>query len=569
MEEQEQEESLPLHQRIIKSKVFLPSVIFAFVILLFSISSRFSDRIPVIDGITPSVAYPGDVVVIAGKYFGDTRQGSEVAIAGLRLPSAMYLEWQDTRISLVVPKDAGSGPVFINTRNGRSNNIIFTNRNHIPVVLTGPAEPGFPYVENVNPTKGSVGTLITITGQNFGNEKGTGKALFTSILPTDTQSSTPGDGDSIEAFDLDFDYEVWTDREIQVRIPDGASSGGMLITNDAGKSNSHYIEVTEPVGSKILKQKRGYQVQFGVQLRNIAATGPNSIYLWIPQIYKGLEQRNMEVQTQPRSLWQTYPGLLVFQFENLKTGLEYGISETFWFERYAVESRLNQEKLQSTGYDFSYDRSRKLFQVFTSPDDIVPSGDDQVKKLSLALAGRQANPYLAAYRIFTYLLENFAIDRAGTYSGALTSLSTKRGDSYSMSLLFCALLRAAGIPTRPVAGYVVYGNRNTAKHYWTEFYIQDFGWLPADLTLAAGVRWPGYPDADNTGTQSAAQFYFGNIDNQHITVARGILPTIQISPRGVTVGKTAYHSFQGIYEESIQLTGYGSIWSDASIIEWW
>ncbi|TFG63990.1 MAG: transglutaminase [Spirochaetales bacterium] len=566
MEEQEQEQTLPLHKRIIKSKAFLPAVIFLFAVILFSISSRFSDRIPVLDSITPEVSYPGDVLVISGRYFGKSRQGSEVTIVGLRLPSSLYLEWQENRISFVVPKDAGSGPLVVTTRNGRSNSLIFTNRNHIPVVLEGPAQPGFPYVKSISPTTGSSGTLITLTGQNFGMEKGNGRVQFTSLSPADTQVMVSPQPSTIDALDLDYDYESWTDQEIQVRLPDGASSGSMLVYTEQGPSNGYYFEVTEPVGTKILRQKRGYQLQYGITVRNVSAAGAGSgLYLWMPQVYSGLEQRNMELNSQPSPLWNTYPGLLVYYFENMKSGYEYSVSQTFWFERYAIESRINPEKIPAEPYD----KGRKLFTVFTAPDEFVPSGDPGIQALAKTLTGRDKNPYIIAWRIYNYLIANFLIDKTPVFNSAVSTLEAKKGDSYTISLLFSALLRSAGIPARPVAGYIVYGNRIPVKHYWAEFYIQNYGWVPVDVSLGSGLRWAGFPDLSGTGNQNPGEFYFGSLDNQHIVISRGILPTVSINPSGITARKPRHHSFQTINEESISLASYSSVWSDANIVEWW
>ncbi|MFW5747537.1 MAG: IPT/TIG domain-containing protein, partial [bacterium] len=67
-----------------RHKAFVPVVLFLFITILFSFSSQFSDRPPEIESITPEIGVPGDVMIITGKNFGESRSGGEVLIAGTR-----------------------------------------------------------------------------------------------------------------------------------------------------------------------------------------------------------------------------------------------------------------------------------------------------------------------------------------------------------------------------------------------------------------------------------------------------------------------------------------------------
>ena len=171
----------PFLKRITSHRAFIPIIIFIGVVLVFSFSSRFSERPPEIHTVTPSVAEAGDILVISGDYFGDVRQGGEVSIAGVRPVSSSYYEWNDERISVQVPSEAGSGVLTVNTRTGRSNSVLFTNKDDIPVVIEGPSKPGYPYIEEVMPATGAVGDLLTIRGINFGEERNSGTAYFSAI----------------------------------------------------------------------------------------------------------------------------------------------------------------------------------------------------------------------------------------------------------------------------------------------------------------------------------------------------------------------------------------------------
>ena len=55
---------------------------FLLLISILLLSSRVTGRPPVIEAITPKIGVPGEVMVIRGKYFGESRNGGEVRIAG-------------------------------------------------------------------------------------------------------------------------------------------------------------------------------------------------------------------------------------------------------------------------------------------------------------------------------------------------------------------------------------------------------------------------------------------------------------------------------------------------------
>jgi hypothetical protein len=561
-QQNEEQEIEPLHKRIVCHKAFLPFVLFFGLAILFGFSSRFSDQPPRIEDITPAIGSPGEVLVITGESFGDARQGGEVHIAGTRPTSSSYIEWSDERISVRIPPGVGSGLVSVITRNGKSKGMLFTNRDHIPVILEGPSQPGYPYIEEITPTKGSVGTLITISGVNYGSDRGNGKVYFTSLSEGET---TEGQGQSepdsmIAASESDYDYNMWSNREIGVYVPDGVTSGNIKVETDRGISNAAYFEVTEQVGTKQLGQRRGYQLQYGVLIDNFIGEEQNSIYLWIPTIHRGLYQNNIEISTETTPYWDSLATVKVYLFENIEPFRSYTVTHTIWFERAGVETQINPGKVVS-----EYNTERKLFDAFTGSDFVVPAQDEKVVRLAESIVGREKNPYRKARLVYDYILENYTYDEDPVEKDVVKSISKNEGDGYIYAVLYTALLRAAGVPARPVAGYLVYGNKRTAVHYWSEFYLEKFGWVQVDPFLGDGVRFMDVPEVSDP-----AEYYFGNLDNQHITFSRGIIETIQMIPKGKTVEKTRSYSFQRIYEEaSPTVANYRSIWDDVTIVEWW
>jgi hypothetical protein len=559
--EEKQEQKDPLHRRIVHHSAFLPVVLFLGIVIVFSVSSRFSDRPPVIENITPSIGNPGDVLVITGQYFGDSRQGGEVHIAGTRPTSSSYIEWTDTRISVRIPPNVGSGLVYVITRDGKSEGVLFTNREHIPVVLEGPSKPGYPYISDISPTKGSVGTLITIEGLNFGMDRGNSDVYFTPLLSeVDTENQDDESFSMLPATDNDYDYSYWSDREIRVYVPDGVTSGNIKVSTDRGMSNAAYFEVTEPVGTKFLKQKRGYQIQYGVTIDEVSAEAGNSLYVWLPKVYKGLHQRNMEHTSEPKPYWENFQGVHVYLLEGLEPMLTYNVTQTTWFERYTVETQIQESNVPS-----EYNSDRKLYQVYTSQDEFVPAENEKISQLAKRVVGRIRNPYSKARAIYDYIIDTFSFTTTPSETDIVKSLNEKEGDSYIYALLFTSMLRSVGVPSRPIAGYVVYGNKRTQIHHWSEFYVSNFGWVPVDCVLGDGGIVMDIPQVEDK-----KEYYFGNIDNQHIAFSRGIIKTNRVLPNGRIRKKQRLYSFQHIHEEASEnIENYRSVWKDVKIVDWW
>jgi IPT/TIG domain len=290
--------------RVIHHKATIPLFLFVAVLgaLMFSLSR--SEKPPRLESISPEIGTPGGVLVLKGRNFGEARFGSSVSVSGTRPSSSSYLEWTDTQISVQIPEDAGTGMVHVTTRLGVSGTLLFTNENRIPVVISETIRPGEPYIEEMSPTDGAIGTVITITGLNFGLSKGEGQILFTPLAVALEAGLDQEVGlYLLPASEIDFDYESWTDQEIRVRVPDGATSGNIRVETDRGTSNTMYFEVANMPGTKILRQKRGYQILFSIQISGVKAAPGATIDLWVPGPLKDLEQRDIEFVKIPDPLW--------------------------------------------------------------------------------------------------------------------------------------------------------------------------------------------------------------------------------------------------------------------------
>ncbi len=85
---------------------------------------------------------------------------------------------------------------------------------------------------------------------NFGLEKGTSEVYFTWAGQQSPSSGSLDLSNLLPARDYNLDYISWSDREIKLRVPDGAASGNVLVTSDKGKSNAAYFVVNKGAGTK-------------------------------------------------------------------------------------------------------------------------------------------------------------------------------------------------------------------------------------------------------------------------------------------------------------------------------
>jgi hypothetical protein len=546
----EEDKNTPLIR--IPFKKLIPYLVFLSFVMILLLSSSLNNRPPEVSEVNPKVCEPGEELIVTGRFFGSSRNGGKVMVGSVSPPSSSYLEWKDNRISLIVPEELKSGLLYITTKHGKSRQIIpFTNSSHLPVVLSGPLKPGEPYISEFEPKSGSVGTMVTIRGLNFGLERGESQVLFSWIANKDLNLKVKDDSHMQPALDYDFDYVQWSDREIKVRVPDGASSGSLKVNTDKGTSNAGYFEVKDIVGSRLLSDPKTYHVQSTVEIAAINADPDNSLYLWVPRVVAASEQREVKiVSIDPQPMFDNYRGFMLFAFENLERAKRYSLNVDFIFSRYTVETNINAVRVP-----LFYDRTQRLYQHYTSENSLIPSSDKKIKATAFSVVGKEKNPYSRAWLIYNYVTNWLSYD-GSSQGDALQALQSKKGNAYAYSLLFCALARSIGIPARPVAGYLVTDRVTVVQHFWAEFYLEKAGWVPVDPLLGDGVKFGSFPSGTN-----AKSYYFGNLDNQHICFSKGLVELKRMNPNGRLVSRRGSASFQSVHEEYTgNLKSYTSNW---------
>jgi hypothetical protein len=167
---------------------------------------------PSITSISPTAGNVDTSVTITGTNFGSPQGTSTVTFNGV---SGVPTSWSKTKIVVLVPSGATTGPVVVTVQGVSGNGVTFT----LPPTLT-----------SLSPTSGGPSSSVTITGANFGSTQGTSTVSFNGTPATPTS---------------------WSPTSIAVSVPTGGTTGNVVVTVSGVASNGLSFTVTPPALSSI------------------------------------------------------------------------------------------------------------------------------------------------------------------------------------------------------------------------------------------------------------------------------------------------------------------------------
>lgn len=128
---------------------------------------------------------------------------------------------------------------------------------------------------------------------------------------------------------------------------------------------------------------------------------------------------------------------------------------------------------------------------FLEAGPYIQSGDEEIIKQARDIVGAEKDSYEAARKINAWVFENIEKRFTADMSNALQTLHSRQGDCGEHAVLSVALMRAAGIPARPVAGLVYSSQENGFNyHAWTEVFVGD--WVMMDPSWGEDLINPGH-----------------------------------------------------------------------------
>lgn len=539
-------------------RLFLLPVAFLVFIGTIVVITRLAQKNPELEILEPAIGRPGEVILIHGNHFGDTREDSWVEISGDRLSANTILEWEQNLIMVLLPETVQDGLVYVTTGAGKSNPLIFANKSNIPTRNITRSAISLPHITDFNTPRVETGKQLVIRGKNFGLSREDSRVLFTwqidPALPLSPQDRITQS--TIACSEARFEYEFWSDQEIRVRIPDGAASGNVYIQTTRGLSNGEPVQIINQPGRKQYTEQRTYTVSLNVDITDISAEEGNVLLLRVPRPVSAAAQRNIEItRSEPSPYLEDYRGTILHQFENLRSGRTVSANHTFLVTVYGIETDITPSQVRPYT-----DTDSPVYLLYTASDPMVPSNNPDILALAATIIGNEKNPYRRARLIYDWVTETIDWkEYEDPNRGVLDALNTKSGAAWDMALLFTTLARASGIPALPVAGIIVDANRDSRVHWWAEFYLENFGWVPVDPAMGLGKP-------VSTPAENPRDWYFGNSDPYRIAFSRGWIDQKPMTQKSRVVHRPRSYAFQPIWEESGgKLDRYTSFWGDPHI----
>lgn len=541
---------------------------------LFTFISLFISKklksLPEIKELTPPVGSPGDIVIINGHGFGNSKDSGCVDFGGNNLTASSYILWSDEQIKIVLPPDFQDGLVTVKTKNGRSNPAFFANANAAPVAVMPDKSSILPVITSFSPESPVIGGEFIIYGTNFGTIRDKSQVFFSIQRGENRLQRNENDKSGMESKENlrfipcnedDFDYEYWSDNEIRVRIPDGAVAGEAYVQTAKGKSPEVFVKVSGKAGVKAFISPKTYLIQTAVDIDDASTDKDSSIILRCPYPYVTAAQPLVQLtNSKYEPVIENYQHSTIYQVrkDNVKEEKK-RFSEDFMIYVYETRTEISAAKLgKREGIN------TELYEYATRADECVPSDDEAVHDLLKKIIGNEKNAYNIAALVYNYMTENFTVRgdiRRGKIS-PIDLIDKKHGDAYDFAMIFTALLRAAGIPALPDSGILIGADMKAQNHWWCEFYLSEFGWVPADPALGAGLDYQLWrKDTD------VRKYYFGNLDAQHILFSRGWNEIKPSSPQNKTATRQRTFALQEIWEEALGTNiKYSSYWADPVVL---
>lgn len=400
--------------------------------VVFSLMLFFSRKAPVIVSVEPSMAAPGETVVVSGDYFGRTSREGSLSISGEIPPPSLIRSWSDQKIVFDVPEDAASGLLTVSNTQGTSQGVLYTNTESIPTVLQNAAAPGKPLIVSVLPSRPVSGQTVTLAGRGFGD----GAGGFVRVV-------TGGPLLSIASQDC----ASWSDDAVSFVLPGGVGPDSTArVVTPRGESAPYGLQASSPV---VYGASASVTVEFRAQ---VDSTRPVTVWGPVPQ----------DVDT----TWAA-SGPVQASWGGGSHELKYRLTLTSWSKTASVPGGT----------------APPAPTVDTSLFDDWKSASAALKTLTAAWGLDAPDPWLKVQRLQIGLAgfrrQAAVQEKPGLRSAPAALLTSKSLDSFETASLAAYLGTQAGLTMRLVSGLVLDGSGTPSPRTWTEVWLPG-GWFPWD-----------------------------------------------------------------------------------------
>ncbi len=455
-------------------------------------------RDPVVEAMEPRIVSAGDQVTVTGRHFGTTP--ATVLMSGRVLPTTAIASWSDREIRFVVPRNTASGLVYVASERGRSDGLLIQVRESLPRTGVTGEGPGVPVITGIDASELHVGGIVTLTGANFGRTRRSSRVVF-----------PMQGGIACDECESAMSYAHWSDSRITVRVPAAATSGFLTVVTPWGRSNPLRIGVTHPAGTVVAERPIEIALRYGARIDevrvkdsagDVPVPGARDVVVKLPAVRESVAQRAV------RYLGPESGGV---RFERVEASFERELSRSVIVRRHAVRTEVDPARVTE-----AFETATGFLEYHTRELPDIPVNDPDIRAIAGRLRSSHRNPYHVATAAYEFTLDTLEYALGRSDRSVRAGLSSGFGDSFTYATLFVTLLRATGIPARPVGGVVVTDDDQAYPHFWAEFFVTGIGWIPVDPALGDGAFPAGVPVPDDPRS-----YYFGNLDNRRVAFLYG------------------------------------------------
>jgi len=281
-----------------------------------------------------------------------------------------------------------------------------------------------------------------------------------------------------------------------------------------------------------------------------------TVQIWLPLPVETESQTNVSVSNLSYSEYIAYGpvtdgqiGYVYYEIPAEKIDGDLVITADIGFKSYEQGFYVDPENV------LPYNTTDPEYILYTQSARNIEINDD-VKAKALEVVGDETNPYNQAVMIYNHIIEtypysyvpHFSLDTIEPKTALSTHMfETGHGDCGTQSTLFSAMCRSLGIPARTIGGMQMLGKR-PGNHFWAEYYIEGYGWIPCDPTAADDADWV---DIDDERRAEWKEYFAHNLDNTRFVIQKDVdaemTPAI---PDDAVVFRLARQTPAVIYDDS-------------------
>jgi len=219
-----------------------------------------------------------------------------------------------------------------------------------------------------------------------------------------------------------------------------------------------------------------------VQIHNVGPSETTDVHLYVPLVQNETARHFVvinRVSPTPQQFLEDNGNVYAYwNVEAVPVGQAFTVSIDYYVLAFNVDFPINSNLVGA------YDEDSVIFQEHTAPEELIESNHPLTVSTAENVVGEEENPHEMALKIYDFVIDSLTYEIQLEEMGALWALQNGTGDCSEHSYLFVALCRAVEIPSRVVTGFAFtsYSEPLSDGHMWAEYYLENYGWVPTDLS---------------------------------------------------------------------------------------